>query len=464
MNQSLERVFLSHATPEDNEFTRWLAAKLTAGGYDVWCDFDELRGGDLFWDKIEATMRNEAARLIAVVSPISYKKDGVKKEWALAATIEKSRPGFVIPVRIGNFDFSELPIFLHQKNVLDFGADWASGLHQVLSALEHAKVKRRDVGLASSALLVLHQGQKLDVVLSDQPERLDSNWCEIQALPDAIEFTQILDKQRQIPLTGRNRTIPWFEIHDQIVGFARRSDIVENFRGQLTLRPVQAYLTEDFLSGRVDFVGRVPPRHAQARVNYLVRQAWDLYAEKKGLMPYKLANDALAWYVPLDMLPKQKSTFIDSDSKQRRRQLAGTSNVNKVNWHYGVSAFPVLTSPRRIELHGHIVFSNLDGSLVDVQRMHRLRRSFCRNWWNDRWRGFLRAYLALLSSGEAKICLPVGSERAVTILSTPMPFFSSVGLRDGAAIADDEAVELVEEEPEFADEDDLDNDIDEGTA
>jgi len=31
-------VFISHATPEDNHFVRWLGAKLTAMGYEVWAD------------------------------------------------------------------------------------------------------------------------------------------------------------------------------------------------------------------------------------------------------------------------------------------------------------------------------------------------------------------------------------------------------------------------------------------
>ena len=73
------RIFLSHATPEDNEFTRWLAAKLSIAGYDVWCDFDELKGGDIHWDKIETTIRHDSYRLIAVVSPASYMKDACQK-------------------------------------------------------------------------------------------------------------------------------------------------------------------------------------------------------------------------------------------------------------------------------------------------------------------------------------------------------------------------------------------------
>ena len=39
-------IFLSHATPEDNDFTRWLAAKLTIAGYQVWSDLNNLKGGD----------------------------------------------------------------------------------------------------------------------------------------------------------------------------------------------------------------------------------------------------------------------------------------------------------------------------------------------------------------------------------------------------------------------------------
>jgi len=31
-------LFISHATPEDNHFVRWLGAKLTAMGYEVWAD------------------------------------------------------------------------------------------------------------------------------------------------------------------------------------------------------------------------------------------------------------------------------------------------------------------------------------------------------------------------------------------------------------------------------------------
>ena len=40
-----DAIFISHANPEDNEFTVWLGARLTAAGHEVWADVLRLRGG-----------------------------------------------------------------------------------------------------------------------------------------------------------------------------------------------------------------------------------------------------------------------------------------------------------------------------------------------------------------------------------------------------------------------------------
>jgi hypothetical protein len=87
-----KKIFLSHAAPEDNEFTRWLAGKLSLSGYSIWFDLDRLKGGDYFWNKIEDAIRNQSIRMIAIVSEASHNKDGVRNEWDLGATIEKQIP------------------------------------------------------------------------------------------------------------------------------------------------------------------------------------------------------------------------------------------------------------------------------------------------------------------------------------------------------------------------------------
>ena len=48
-----DQIFISHATPEDNEFTIWIASRLEMLGYKVWIDKKELLGGERFWPTIQ---------------------------------------------------------------------------------------------------------------------------------------------------------------------------------------------------------------------------------------------------------------------------------------------------------------------------------------------------------------------------------------------------------------------------
>lgn len=53
MKKNRDTVFISHATPEDNEFTVWLASRLQMLGYKVWIDKNALLGGEKFWEEID---------------------------------------------------------------------------------------------------------------------------------------------------------------------------------------------------------------------------------------------------------------------------------------------------------------------------------------------------------------------------------------------------------------------------
>ncbi len=193
--------------------------------------------------------------------------------------------------------------------------------------------------------------------------------------------------------------------------------MVDLFKDTVMLRAMTAVDTETFIGGGVTWgTERVQARDARSRVEHLIRQAWDLAMEKLGLKLYELSNQRRVWYVPADLVPKGKVGFVEANGKRRTKQLTGSSEKLKVNWHYGVSMHPVLDGLRRIELRAHIIFTDTGGSPIEsVARMHQLRRRFCRSWWNDRWRGFLRAFLALAAQGTAVITLPVGGGRSVEV-------------------------------------------------
>lgn len=457
---SKNALFISHAAPEDNAFTRWLGAKLELAGYRVWHDLDQLKGGDLFWDKIEAAIRGEAIRMIAVVSKVSIHKSGVKNEWAVGATLERAQPGFIIPVCIDEgFDFSTLPIEIHRKNVLGFGAGWHKGLKALLDTLAEAGVPRIAAPDPSVALHWLPETKAGAILRTDKEEILDSNWLRITALPPTLESARILGTERKVKVNDENRAIPWFEHENLIVGFAKAADLVSLMQNTVMLKAANAVDSEAFLeSGSTLGTQAVRPSEARKRVANLVRQAWELTMEAKGLGSHDQSGGRRVFFVTPELTKGlgERVAFIDVDGKQRRKALNGRSEKRKANWCYAVGMVPAFDKPWRIELRSTIVFTDDDGKPLDsTARAHRLRMSFCRSWWNDRWRGFLRAFLALVAEGQPELRLPVGSGRFIVVAAEPIQFAAPVGLSDLAPSIDlDPVDEHEEDEADFDDEDD----------
>jgi len=141
-----DTIFISHATPHDNDFVRWLGERLTARGYTVWADVFHLKGGTPFWTSIEEVLRKRAVKVIFVVSSHSIDADrsGVRNEISVADGLRKTLkdPEFIVPLRTDDTPFDELPIQIHQLNTLDFSGDWDVKLADLFDTLECAGVPR----------------------------------------------------------------------------------------------------------------------------------------------------------------------------------------------------------------------------------------------------------------------------------------------------------------------------------
>jgi TIR domain len=456
-----QSIFISHATPEDNGFIRWLGARLELAGFSVWHDLGRLKGGDYFWDKIEKAIREESFKFLAVVSKASVNKPGVKDEWALAQTIEKSLPGFVIPVRLDDYNFSQLPIGIHRKNVVDFASGWHKGLAQLIDTLVDAnapKIFEPDPLSARHWLAEMKEGA---ILRTNAKESLDSTWLSVMELPPALETARILGNARLIKLTDENRRTPWFEHEDQIVGFTKGTDLVSLMSKSVMLKAAGGIATDSFISSGGSLGAKtVTHQEARKRVANLVRQAWELAMEAKGFGIYEQSGGRKVFYVTPELTGGrgEKVSFIDVDGRKRRKGLNGRSEKRKSNWSYAVGIVPAFDDPWRIELRSTIVFTGEDGKPMDsVARAHRLRMSFCRSWWNDRWRGFLRAFLALVAEGQQDIRLPVGSDRFVVLSATPIVFSAPAGLSDLAPSIDADPID--EPDDDLGEVDDIDEEV-----
>ena len=114
-----EAIFISHATPEDNEFTIWLGAKLSAMGYEVWADVLRLRGGHDWQRRLEAALRNRACKVLLIANPISVEKQGVRNEIQIASDVARGLKddSFVVPLRTKPY---QSPFLIAQAQYINF--------------------------------------------------------------------------------------------------------------------------------------------------------------------------------------------------------------------------------------------------------------------------------------------------------------------------------------------------------
>lgn len=443
-------VFVSHANPEDNEFVKWLASQLSVSGYEVWSDVTKLVGGEEFWSDIEAVIRDKAGAVVVVLSKVAQRKAGVLDEIDLAVWVERSRGlrGFVIPLRVDDLAFGDVRANLARKNIIDFHQNWATGLRALLLALEKAGVPHLQKGQAAAGAAA---AQRERGAITNQTETILTNWMPITSLPPHITFWDVGGPIDALPAVAMSLDSPWQRYLRLIATFGTDAEAPVEAAGIVTT-PSYSISVEELREH-----GSKEPPIAKAigrnLILNLMRQAWDRDMTSRGLLPHPNASGALIWFPPLGRWPNDRGSFKDNLGKYRYRALVGWSARRKVYWHAGVDAKPVLGDLPKFILRQHVIFTE-DGftPLQSSVRMHALRRSFCRSWWNDRWRDLLAAYVGTL---EINGQLVVAAGRGTTIVCGPL-------MKLDAHFAPSSDLPVLSGEEELAGDDlDADDDMDE---
>lgn len=114
-----DAIFISHTNPEDNEFTVWLGARLTAAGYEVWADVLRLRGGQDWQRLLEDALRNKACKVLLVGTEHGVQKQGVRNEIQIAHAVSRS-----IGDRAGGVAYPRRPSRAGGAPMSDWGSCW----------------------------------------------------------------------------------------------------------------------------------------------------------------------------------------------------------------------------------------------------------------------------------------------------------------------------------------------------
>ncbi|MGN0854030.1 MAG: toll/interleukin-1 receptor domain-containing protein [Kiritimatiellia bacterium] len=423
MNEA-RTIFISHATPDDNHFVWWLSLRLMSMGYNVWCDLLNLSKGGDFWKEIEAQIRTNTCKFLLVQSVVSNSRDGVAKEIAVAQKVGKSRGdlNFIIPLRIDTgLSYDDVNVDLIRLNSIDFTNSWATGLKELVEALQKQSCPRCTDSMVSDKILDrLICNVRMPICAT---ESYDSNWFRLEDLPETLNFFPIRDKAVVL-------NEPFLLYKNCIVTFLEKENLPESLKSYLIpnqtehrLR-VKDYLEKDL---QTDFIWSSTLRRLYVGV---LAKVFDCSMRLRKGVRCHVMSKGVAFLYPQGVLEKDKVGRIQLIGKHKQ-----------LHWHFAISGsirtipFPLL------QVRTHVVFSSngRDISLPDSVQ-HRARRSIGKSWWNKDWRARLLAFMKSLE------CYPEGNhldlvegvERPVRVCLTPVQFESNVTYSEPGKEAEEE--------------------------
>ncbi|MFN7942872.1 MAG: toll/interleukin-1 receptor domain-containing protein [Thermoanaerobaculia bacterium] len=396
MSSKRDTVLISHANPEDNVFTEWLAFQLMQLGYKVWCDLLKLLGGEDFWRDIEEVIRRDAAKVVFVASK-SCTKDGSMQELALAKKVAKQEMlrDFVIPAHIGDIPYSQLPIELTRLNAVPFEGGWLDGLRRLVQKLQEENVPAVSPPPSQKISEWWEALKRGESGLSSRPESLSSNWYCLTCLPKIWIYRIPGGSDRNRATANVRSPVSWKDLELCLEPRLKTDELV-----------AEGLESRAFLEGR-EGPAHLPNSSRHWLLRSACRRAWEEYfAERLGT--HSMSSGKIVQFFKYGFALRNRVVVpVEAGSRTRFRTLAGLSKtrsrdglIRRRYWHLGLGVDFSFEGVPHLELRLHILFSD-DGARPwsDSERMHRARRRFCRMWRNDRWRDLGQAAIAWLANG-----------------------------------------------------------------
>jgi hypothetical protein len=344
-----DTVFISHANPHDNDFVRWLGARLTGHGYKVWADLFELKGGNPFWSTIEEALRHHACKMIFVVSKASVDPDrtGALNELSVADALKKQLKddSFIIPLKIDATAFSEFPIQIHRLNAIDFSAGWGAKLAELLDTLECADVPKVDGDQRVEFERWRATMARTSTTVEVASEKVLTNLLPIASMPSSISFYEYDGDNTKIAAAMKGSGIPHGMFNRHIISFSAMSEIQGRLPPSFTLG-VRAHAALDkFLDGAIADPSSPMRDEARKMVTSLLRQHIESYLTRRGLKEFKTPT-ASAFYFPGGLVPNDKVQYLAASGRRTNKNVVGRSERYKVHWHLAMKVNVVLATRR----------------------------------------------------------------------------------------------------------------------
>ena len=420
-------LFLSKATPGDDEFVLWLAPRLEAEGYTVFADILSLEPGTRWRKEITRTLQERGVKMLLCCRDSTLASEGVQEEIGIADDLVKelNDPKFIIPLRLEPFK----KLFgIGELQRIDFTRGWADGLGKLLATLKRQKVPRDtfSVHIKENWEIFRRRGA---IQIKNEPERLTSNWLRVIELPDVVKFFVPTGAVNRFALneacrTARHSASP----RDQgFFGFGTLPEINEAFSAIGRFNATHEFDLLNFIKAGAEELG-LARQDASNIVNSMFRQAWNQFCRGRGLLEYAYSKDAGFHISQKQAKLGQKIPW----GKQGDRRSSMLRNAAKGHvWQFGVSGLPAFWPFPHFKLKSRVLFAppkgeEADEPIDDVKKQHRLRRTVCKGWRNKQWHGRIMAFLELLSGKSSFLRLPLSPSADIVLEAAPLLFTSPV--------------------------------------
>jgi hypothetical protein len=420
-------VFISKATPGDDEFALWLAPRLEAAGYAVFADILSLTGGTRWRKEVTNTLQVRGIKMLLCCRDSTLASDGVQEEIGIASDLAKELedPKFIIPLRLEPYK----KLFgIGELQWVDFVRGWAEGLAKLLDTLKRQKVPcdPSKIQINPNWEIFRRRGA---IPIKNEPERLTSNWLRIVEIPDVIRYFEPTGAVARFAMTDACSAAPFpAEPHQQgFLSFATAAEINEAFTHIGRFEAKREVETLAFVQSGSKECG-ILWQDASNSVHSMFRQSWNRFCRDRGFLEYQYSN--ASGFHPSSEQAKIGQRF--PWGKQGDKRSSMLRNVAKGHvWQFGVTALPAFWPFPHFKLKSRVLFSPLIGEeasapLDDVKKQHRLRRTVCKGWRNRQWHGRIMAFIELLSDDSSFIALPLAPSAVIRLEAAPILFSSPV--------------------------------------
>lgn len=439
-----DTIFISHATPEDNEFTIWLASRLELLGYKVWIDKKELLGGEVFWGDIEDAIKNKALKVLLVYSDsiidkknVEQIKPGIQKEIDLAAEVVKDNPELKDFLILLHLDKSPYNLFSGSQdlNQIPFNNNWAEGLELLLKKFQKDVVPTFSLNGQNSFSEWYLEYYLIKNPIIEKKELYYTNWWSVEHLPEQFYVSKYANEEQAKAIFLVNKNVLAIINANCITSFDKNFNYeIIHDNETIKLEPTEIHVIKisELLLG-IEREAFPTKRDAENYFKKLFKRAIHLLFRNNKLNWYELANKNLAYYHTVESLPTSKVNFSypyrPATTKPKLKSLYGKHFDNK--WHFAVSVKPILTPYLGFNVKSHIVFTT-DGlkTLEDKDLIHSLRRKKGKRMFNEEWRDLLLAFINSFKNRENQIAIKVSENDKLIMKNNVELFWSDYGYYD----------------------------------